>query len=187
MSIATKTGDDGTTSFVGSERVPKDHPRIECLGALDELNAFLGAVCCAVTPATGEIIKTIQKEIITFSGIIACGADTAAGGVPNTAQLDGWIAELEAGLPPMRSFVTPGANAASVQLHIARTVCRRAERRIVSLDRVEAGPPELLRYMNRLSDLLFLLAQDFDINFTEHKQTRQVAEKAHSNACPLQC
>jgi cob(I)alamin adenosyltransferase len=156
MSISTKTGDDGTTSFFGGERAPKDHLRIECLGTLDELNAFLGAVrCAAVKPQTGEILKTIQEDIFTLSGVIAGGTAPA----PNPARLEGWAAELETALPPLRNFVLPGANPAASQLHIARTVCRRAERRLVSLDRAENVPTVLLRYINRLSDLLFLLAR----------------------------
>ncbi|GHT92667.1 cobalamin adenosyltransferase [Spirochaetia bacterium] len=167
MSITTKTGDDGTTALLSGERVPKDHPRIECLGALDELNAFLGAVrCAAVKTRTAEIIKTVQEEIFTISGVIAGlplrkeGSSARLGKEPepafNTARLENWAAELEALLPPLRNFISPGADPVSAQLHIARTVCRRAERRLVSLD--EPIPPGLLRYMNRLSDLLFLLA-----------------------------
>ncbi|GHU53197.1 ATP--cob(I)alamin adenosyltransferase [Bacilli bacterium] len=175
MGITTKTGDDGTTSFPGGGRVPKDHPRIECLGALDELNALLGAArCAAIKPRTGEIIKKIQEEIITISGIIASGAATPANRVShsitaqadgpkpafNTKRLENWAAELESILPPLRNFIIPGENPASAQLHIARTLCRRAERRLVSLNHAAPVPPELLRYMNRLSDLLFLLARD---------------------------
>ncbi|GHV90971.1 ATP--cob(I)alamin adenosyltransferase [Spirochaetia bacterium] len=156
MSITTKTGDDGTTSFLSNERVPKDHPRIECLGTLDELNAFLGAArSAAANSRSGEIIQTIQRDLFVVCGIIA----GSMAPVPGTAQLDGWIAELETALPVLRNFVTPGANPISARLHIARTICRRAERRIVSMDRAETVPPELLRYMNRLSDLLFLLAR----------------------------
>ncbi|GHV86885.1 ATP--cob(I)alamin adenosyltransferase [Spirochaetia bacterium] len=163
MSISTKTGDNGTTSFLGGGQVPKDHPRIECLGTLDELNVFLGAVrCAAVKTRTGEIIKTVQEELLVISGIIAGGQEPA----PDTSRLDNRIAELEAALPPLRSFIIPGANPASVQLHIARTVCRRAERRLVSLNSAELVPPGLLRYMNRLSDMLFLLArvEDTEVN-----------------------
>jgi cob(I)alamin adenosyltransferase len=161
MGITTRAGDDGTTSFLGSGRVPKDHPRIECLGALDELNAFLGAARAAVKPQAGKIIKEIQEEIGTISGIIA-GAAVTDGKEPvfNTGRLENRAAELEAALPPLRNFIIPGENPAAAQLHIARTVCRRAERRLVSLDHAEPVPPGLLRYMNRLSDLLFLLARD---------------------------
>jgi cob(I)alamin adenosyltransferase len=168
MSTTTKTGDDGTTSLPGGERVPKDHPRIECLGALDELNAFLGAArCAAVKLHNREIIKTIQEEILTISGIIAGGEShsiTAPADRPdpafNTVRLENWAAELEAALPPLRKFIIPGANPTAARLHIARTVCRRAERRLVSLNHAEPVPPGLLKYMNRLSDLLFLLARD---------------------------
>ncbi|GHU89979.1 ATP--cob(I)alamin adenosyltransferase [Spirochaetia bacterium] len=161
MGITTKTGDDGTTSFPGGGQVPKDHPRIECLGALDELNAFLGAARCAVIkPHTGEIIKKIQEEILAISGIIAGGAAARPEPAFNTRRLENQAAELESILPPLRNFIIPGENPASAQLHIARTLCRRAERRLVSLNHAAPVPPELLQYMNRLSDLLFLLARN---------------------------
>jgi cob(I)alamin adenosyltransferase len=158
MSITTKTGDDGTTELLGGRRVPKDHPVIECLGTIDELNAFLGdakvSLGGAADPAgTVAVITGIQKELFALSGVLAGGM----GPVPGDGRLCALINELEAKQPPLMSFVVPGADAASAKLHIARTVCRRVERRIVSLGRDRELPDGILPYFNRLSDLLFLL------------------------------
>jgi cob(I)alamin adenosyltransferase len=179
MSITTKTGDGGHTSLIGGIRIPKDHPVMECLGAIDELNAFLGAAKAALRekacPAagaqaensdgaagTGALIEKIQKELFAISGILAgSGAKS-----PPESPLGAIIEELESAQAPFAGFAVPGANPASAQLHIARTVCRRTERCLVSLDHAQDSgenplklPPGILPYFNRLSDLLFLLAQ----------------------------
>jgi cob(I)alamin adenosyltransferase len=161
MSISTTAGDDGSTGLRGGERVSKDAPRIECLGALDELNAFLGDARCAVAGnRSKEIIGTIQGELITAAGIVAYPADSeipeSTG--PDEGRITAWVHEFEGDLS-FRGFIVPGSNPAAAKLDIARTVCRRAERRLVSLDRTEGIPPRIRRYMNRLSDLLFLLAR----------------------------
>jgi len=159
MGIASKTGDDGYTDLPGGERLRKDHPVAECLGTLDELNAFLGDAkaatgdCAPGTDIRG-IITGIQDDLFTIMGALA---GTAGVSVPATARLDSLIAGLEASLPPLTSFVVPGANPASAKLHVARTVCRRAERRLIALDRPVIK--DVLPYLNRLSGLLFLLAQ----------------------------
>jgi cob(I)alamin adenosyltransferase len=173
VSISTLTGDGGETGLLGGVRVPKDHPRIECLGALDELNAFLGdARAAAKKPRTGKLLLEVQKELFLLAGIIAA-PDTAASPkpgetaavppgaappVPDDGRLTAWVRELEEARP-IRSFVIPGSNPASAKLDIARTVCRRAERRLVSLNRLEGVPDSPCRYLNRLSDLLFMLAR----------------------------
>jgi cob(I)alamin adenosyltransferase len=163
VSISTFTGDGGETDLLGGGRVPKDHPRIECLGALDELNTFLGDARTAVKkPRTGTLLLEIQKELFILAGIIAA-PDTAEPGKPPAAapddeRLTAWVRELEETLP-VRGFVIPGSNPASAKLDIARTVCRRAERRLVALNRLEGVPGSLFRYLNRLSDLLFMLAR----------------------------
>ncbi|GHT94573.1 ATP--cob(I)alamin adenosyltransferase [Spirochaetia bacterium] len=169
MSISTTTGDEGSTGLLGGDRVPKDHPRIECLGVLDELSAFLGdARCAAVKPHTQEIIETIQNELFTLGGILAT-PNKAANANPrtecprtecpmDTQRLTAWVRELEAEFP-IRDFTMPGTNPASAKLDIARTVCRRLERRMVALDRSEGVPGTALAYINRLSDLLFMLAR----------------------------
>jgi cob(I)alamin adenosyltransferase len=188
MSISTTRGDHGTTAIIHGERIPKDHPRIECLGALDELNAFLGdAKCAAVKKQTREIIGIVQGDLFSLMAILAVGSgaedsnadanggntvcgdsDTAAelGGaaadipVPDATRLAAWVRELEAERP-IRGFIVPGTCTASAKLDIARTVCRRAERRIITLDRSEPlkTGAAVFSYMNRLSDLLFMLAR----------------------------
>lgn len=161
MSIITKTGDDGTTGLGGNRRLPKDHIRIECIGTLDELGAFLGDAKTVMREDTGNIIDEVQRELVNLSAILAGTAGTESGG-PDAELLNTLIRRLEDTLPPLRIFILPGSSPASAKLHIARTVCRRAERRLVSLNREEGVPPPILRYINRLSDLLFLLARNED-------------------------
>jgi cob(I)alamin adenosyltransferase len=158
MSLSTGRGDDGSTEIRNGYRLPKDHPRIECLGVLDELSAFLGEARLAAENRTGEVLLTVQQDLRVLMGVLAAAENvpgTAAG--PDPARLDAWIRELEA-KTSFRDFVIPGENAASAKLHIARTVCRRAERRLVALAQAEQVSAPALQYLNRLSDLLFLLA-----------------------------
>jgi cob(I)alamin adenosyltransferase len=168
VSISTGAGDDGSTGLTGAfPRLSKDHPLIECLGALDELNAFIGdARCTAAQERTGTILEAVQRDLSVIAGALA-GSGAA---LPGPERLDAWTGELEAELP-YEGFVLPGANPPSAKLHIARTVCRRAERRLAALIRpgaengsadTAASPvpaAKLIPYMNRLSDLLFLLAR----------------------------
>jgi cob(I)alamin adenosyltransferase len=178
MSISTRVGDDGTTGIQGGERLPKDHPRMECLGALDELDAFVGDARCAVLRERSRgILERVQRELGLIAGLLSLPASAETGRVASGAQngppdagaagggpeidetwLNDWIRVLE-GEAPFRGFVLPGSNPVSAKLDIARTVCRRAERRFVTLDRLEGAPGSILRYLNRLSDLLFLLAR----------------------------
>jgi cob(I)alamin adenosyltransferase len=128
---------------------------------LDELNAFLGdARAAAKKDRTGELLLEIQRELFSLAGIAACPGDTPPAGVslPDDQRLGALVREFEEA-HPIKSFIIPGSNAAAAKLDIARTVCRRAERRLVTLDRTEGVPPALLRYLNRLSDLLFMLAR----------------------------
>ena len=168
MGIVTKTGDDGHTQIITGERLPKDHPAIECLGTLDELNAFLGDAKAAIAntaaansgdSSAADIITQIQKDLFTLMGVIA-GTPIPPDGI-GEERLDALIAKLEsAGLPmrpPISSFAVPGENPVSAKLHIARTVCRRAERHVVALARVKKTEVAVMRYINRLSDVLFLL------------------------------
>ena len=163
MGIVTKTGDDGFTGVIGGKRLPKDHPILECLGVIDELSAFLGEAKAAIADArrSAEIIGEIQKDLIRLMGVIA-GTPVPDNGLGED-RLDNLIEKLElemqaAESPPSMPAV-PGANPVSAKLHTARTVCRRAERRLVGLYRVENIDASVIRYINRLSDLLFLLAQ----------------------------
>jgi cob(I)alamin adenosyltransferase len=160
------SGDNGTTEVIGGKRFPKDHPLIECLGTIDELNAFLGDVKAAMTDMQRaacnhrSVIGGIQKELITVSGILAGSMAQP----PAIEKIDALIAEIELKLPPFTGFAVPGTDAVSAKLHIARTVCRRLERRLVSLASPATVPaeeyPRLLAWFNRMSDLLFLMAQE---------------------------
>jgi len=158
MSITTKTGDDGFTDIIGGRRLPKNHPILECLGTIDELHAFLGDAKTALTDKfTAEIIEKIQKNLFTLMGVIA-GMPVPAEGM-GEEYLVNLIEKLESELPAFSSFAVPGANPASAKLHIARTVCRRVERRMIGLGFDKETEAAIVPYINRLSDLLFLLAQ----------------------------
>ena len=165
MGITAKTGDDGYTDILDGKRLRKDHPIIECMGTLDELNAFLGdaktaldATAAAAANVYGvyisDIITGIQKDLSSIMGVIA-GMPIPEEGL-GEERLNSLIQEMESSLPPFTSFAVPGANPASAKLHIARAVCRRAERRLTALDEKDKAAAQ---YINRLSDLLFLLAQ----------------------------
>ena len=159
MGITTKTGDDGYTDILNNKRLRKDHPIIECLGELDELNAFLGDAKTALDAGPSgvyisDIISGIQKDLYTIMGILA-GMPVPHEGI-GEERLNNLVNELETSMPPFASFVVPGANPASAKLHIARAVCRRVERRLTAL---EGDIKTVAPYINRLSDLLFLLAR----------------------------
>ena len=167
MKIYTRTGDAGGTAFFGGTRVSKADPRVAAYGDVDELNACLGAVR-AQSELSGDIagmLEQLQKDLFAIGARLADPAEKIAERVTKAAvteadiqRLEDWIDRLEAELPPLRRFILPGGNRAGALLHLARTVCRRAERTIVGLgtDRVEA---QLLAYINRLSDLLFVIAR----------------------------
>jgi cob(I)alamin adenosyltransferase len=172
MSISTGRGDEGNTELFAGKRVPKDHPRIEFIGVLDELNSFLGDAKTAVSPEQARaVIETIQRDLFTAPLLLnSPDKEPAAGGgiLPPGGGIDpDRLAALTRSLEekhPMRGFIIPGKNPASAKLDIARTVCRRAERRLITLDRQEPVPPLLRRYLNRLSDLLFMLARSEENN-----------------------
>jgi cob(I)alamin adenosyltransferase len=161
--VYTRRGDQGETSLAGGQRVPKDGPRIEAYGAVDELNSFVGAarVTAGELAPLAAILLRVEHELFNLGSILA----TLPGDVhprqarvteAEVAQLESEMDRMNAELPPLRSFVLPGAGRLSTELHICRTVCRRAERATVALARVESVPPEALRYLNRLSDALFV-------------------------------
>ena len=169
--IYTKTGDKGTTALGDGRRVPKDAPRIEAYGTVDELNAVLGLVLLVVADADGAaLLKSIQNDLFDL-GADLCVPERPKRGRAAQARKPLRIAEahvkpleqaidrFNAALQPLRSFVLPGGTAASAWLHLARTVCRRAERRLVALARKEPINPQAIIYLNRLSDLLFVMAR----------------------------
>lgn len=170
-SIATRHGDDGTTSLLYGQRVPKDHPQIEAVGAFDELNAAIGAAKAASPdPVRRAALERIQHDLVALMGEVACAeADTerhAAStfrrlGEEDLARLDEALAALEARNIPLGGWATPGANPAAAALDVARTTARRAERRLGSLPTAGKSVRPLLRqYVNRLGDLLWLLARE---------------------------
>jgi cob(I)alamin adenosyltransferase len=168
--IYTKQGDAGETHLAGGQRVAKDSARIEAYGTVDELNAFVGlaGISCAEQavehprlPALSAILKRVQHELFNLGSILATlPADVHAkqARVTNadTEQLEREIDAMNEELEPLRSFVLPGGTRLNAELHVARTICRRAERLVVALARVEEVPPEAVRYLNRLSDALFV-------------------------------
>ncbi|MEN3340345.1 MAG: cob(I)alamin adenosyltransferase [Acidobacteriota bacterium] len=167
MKIYTKTGDAGGTGLFDGTRVLKSDPRVGSYGDVDELNAWLGL---ARSEATADaqlagMIEQIQRDLFALGARLADPAKKIADRVTKAAvthedisRLEAWIDLLEAELPPLRRFILAGGARTGAALHVARTICRRAERSIVSLG-VEAVEPALLGYMNRLSDLLFVMAR----------------------------
>ena len=166
MKIYTRTGDAGTTALFDGSRVTKADPRVEAYGHVDELNAVLGlARAAGVDAALDAWLEHLQRDLFALgaqladpSSKIAPRVTKAVLGPDDTARLEQWIDAAEAELRPLRRFILPGGATAGATLHLARTVCRRAERHIVALgpDAVGAEP---MAYVNRLSDLLFVLAR----------------------------
>jgi len=172
MKIYTKTGDGGNTSLFSGERVPKSDPRIEAYGDVDELNATLGALAAALpAPLAGqlEILRSAQAALFVAGAQLATTPDSpaaaalAALGGEETRRLERAIDEWSAMLPPLANFVVPGGHPAAGWAHIARTVCRRAERRVIGrIGDLGQTPPawgEILVFLNRLSDYLFVLSR----------------------------
>ncbi|MBA3886612.1 MAG: cob(I)yrinic acid a,c-diamide adenosyltransferase [Acidobacteria bacterium] len=166
MKIYTKTGDRGQTGLFDGTRVSKDDTRVAAYGDVDELNAGLGAARAAgMDDEISAMLDRIQRDLFALGARLADPAKKIAGRVTKAAvsaddieRLEGWIDALEADLPPLRRFILAGGSPAGAALHVARTVCRRAERAMVGLG-AEAFEPELLTYVNRLSDLLFVMAR----------------------------
>jgi cob(I)alamin adenosyltransferase len=170
VSIATKTGDGGTTGLMYNRRVSKCHPRVEAYGTVDELNAALGlARAHAIDRFVGESLLGIQKDLVTLMGELATAVDDLPTYVRDgfllvtsefTGRLDVLVREVESHDFTFSGWATPGANLAAAALDVARTVCRRAERRVCALnEQDQLRNPEIIIYLNRLADLLWLLAR----------------------------
>jgi cob(I)alamin adenosyltransferase len=171
MSIATKKGDDGTTGLMYNRRVSKCHPRVEAYGSIDELNAALGSAraAAAQVPFLHERLLEIQKDLVTVMGELATQTDDLPRYVKDafpvvtpelTAKLDRIVQEIEAQNVSLKGWSTPGENAASAALDVARTACRRAERRVCTLQESrQLGNIEIIVFLNRLSDALWLMAR----------------------------
>lgn len=170
MKIYTRTGDAGDTGLLGGARVSKADARVEAYGEVDELNAWLGLVRASaedgpVDPQLSSMIDAIQRDLFAIgarvadpTGAVVRRVKKAAVAGDDISRLEAWIDQLEAELSPLRRFILAGGSRTGASLHVARTVCRRAERRLVALG-AGALEPELVTYINRLSDLLFVMAR----------------------------
>ncbi len=157
--IYTRTGDDGTTGLGDGTRVPKDHARVEAYGSVDELNSTLGLLLCESLP--GEIrnaLTAIQHALFDLGGELCIPGREVIREADVTA-LEDLLDRLNADLTPLKEFILPGGSRGAALCHLARTVCRRAERRLYTLSHREAVAPPALKYLNRLSDLLFVMAR----------------------------
>lgn len=168
--IYTKRGDAGETSLAGGQRVAKDSARIQAYGAVDELNAFAGLANVSCTEQAGQhprmglladIVRRVQHELFNLGSILATRPEDVHPAQARITgaeveQLEREIDAMNEDLPPLRSFVLPGGTRLNAELHLARTICRRAERLLVALSREEEVPPETIQYLNRLSDAIFV-------------------------------
>jgi cob(I)alamin adenosyltransferase len=168
MKIYTKTGDDGSTGLIGGGRVAKSNGRIDCIGAVDELNAAIGWAAVQARPphhALAENLQTVQNDLFVIGSHLAVPEATA---VPKhlppidesiVARLEMQIDAAETELEPLRNFILPGGCELAARLHLARTICRRAERRLVTFAEDRPMPPLIVTFLNRLSDWLFVQAR----------------------------
>jgi cob(I)alamin adenosyltransferase len=172
--IYTRGGDQGETGLGDGQRVSKDHARVTAYGSVDELNAVLGLVLAVAPPADGEtvdLLRSIQNELFDVGADLCLPqkSDEKPGQVlrvraEQVARLEAAIDRCNANLTPLKTFVLPGGTPTAAWCHLARTVCRRAERDVVTLARTESINPQALIYLNRLSDLLFVLARVCNAN-----------------------
>ena len=175
MKIYTKSGDKGRTSLFSGERVSKAASRVEAYGDVDELNSVLGALAASLvgdSPQVGRALEQVQRDLFCVGGRLATTPDSPAfDDLPDlddgaVKRLETEIDEMEKTLPPLRGFILPGGHPSACWAHLARTVCRRAERRLVAmLEKTESGPEEdgparMGTYLNRLSDALFVMARE---------------------------
>lgn len=168
--LYTRTGDKGTTSLVGGERVKKNSVRLEAYGTIDELSSFLGAI--GADPACNEEVRgqvrAVQNELFNIGCYLATavkeGEEPACISITpqKMSQIEGWIDALDEQTPKIRAFVLPGGSELAAKAHLARVVCRRAERRLFDLAEEEYVDPQVEAYVNRLSDWLFIVARYFN-------------------------
>lgn len=157
--IATRTGDDGTTGLGDGSRIPKDAPRIAALGDVDELNSAVGVLLAEPLPADmAADLLTIQHDLFDM-GAELCIPGHVAVKQEHVAHLDARLAHYNAALAPLREFILPGGSRPAALAHVVRTVCRRAERSVVALSQSDNVNPPVRQYLNRLSDLMFVLAR----------------------------
>ena len=168
MPIYTRTGDEGTTGLFGGGRVPKDHPRVVAYGEVDELNAAIGlARATPPTELAHGLLETVQRDLFALGGHLATpdpakvakALERATLSEERIREFERAIDAADTELAPLRAFVLPAGTPKAAALHLARTICRRAERSVVRLAREDQVPPLFVTYLNRLSDLLFTLAR----------------------------
>ncbi len=186
MKIYTRTGDKGQTSLLGGKRVSKTSDRVDTYGTVDELNSLIGVVLAHLRPSEATIkkeLEVIQHDLFTIGAYLAApGVQSTASRIPTSSSLRGVSKNLESRvkdfeklidsltkrLPELRNFILPGGGNAGSLLHLARTVCRRAERRVIALSKNEQVDSGVIMYFNRLSDLLFTMAR-----FVNHKEKKK--------------
>ena len=158
--IYTRTGDDGTTGLGDGTRVPKDSVRVEAYGTVDELNSAVGVLLAVpgLPPAISACLTEVQQQLFDLGGEL-CIPGHRAVSASQVTQLEQALDAFNDPLPPLKEFILPGGGPAAAACHLARTIARRAERRVWTLARAEAVTPEVAKYLNRLSDLLFVLAR----------------------------
>ncbi len=168
MKIYTRTGDEGETGLWGGLRVSKDSPRVQAYGTVDECNAAIGVARAAgVDAALDALLAQIQNALFVVGADLATPGEAAhipRIGAEAVQELEQAIDDLEAQLEPLRQFILPGGTLSAAYLHLARTICRRAERWVVALSRSEPVNPQVIVYLNRLSDLLFVAARRANAN-----------------------
>lgn len=185
MKIYTKTGDKGETGLFGGKRIAKDADRIEAYGTVDELNAILGVVRSFRLPeAVDKVLVQIQRDLFVVGSELATPEEKISGFTKitseNVSSLEQSIDRFDANLPKLSSFILPEGTAAAASLHFARTVCRRAERRIVHLSKSERVGEHVVIYLNRLSDLLFVLARFVNYS-SKHTEELWKGKKQETN------
>ena len=157
--IYTRTGDDGSTGLGDGTRTPKDSARVAAYGTVDELNSAIGIVlACGLPPAVAETLTQVQHDLFDLGGEL-CIPGMAMVHADDVEQLERTLDAFNEDLPPLKDFILPGGGMAAAHCHLARTICRRAEREAVTLARHESVRGEAVRYLNRLSDLLFVIAR----------------------------
>ena len=171
MKIYTKKGDEGETSLFGGTRLPKNDIRIEAYGTVDELNSFIGMIRNSKLDAhTEKIIVTIQEDLFTIGAMLASDNHSGKAKIPkiqeeSIALLENEIDKMEENLSPMKNFILPGGNPVVSACHISRSICRRAERTVITLSKNNVVDKNIIRYLNRLSDYLFVLARKVTKDF----------------------
>lgn len=164
MKIYTKAGDKGETSIIGGRKLSKAHIKIEAFGQVDELNAHLGLILCFVDLVNAKLLKDVQNALFVIGSILASEIEQSTRRLPvlryeEVGDLENAIDSMELTLQPMTNFILPGGSIEVAQIHLARCVCRRAERTVVHLNEIESVNDLVCQYLNRLSDYLFVLAR----------------------------